>query len=81
MLLRKWIIGGKRGGMSGTCMKDTGTKPKGGRIQGRRWGWLGWEGVVGGEMETTILEQQLKKKKTSSQLYIIPNGCIVCTMA
>ena len=33
--------------MSGTCIKDTWTKPKGGRIEGGRWGWVGWEGVVG----------------------------------
>ena len=33
------------GGFSGTCMKDTWTKPKGGRIKGGKWGWLG-----GGEL-------------------------------
>ena len=31
-------------------------KTKGGRIKGGKWGWLGW----GGEMETTVLEQQYK---------------------
>ena len=39
-----------------TAMKDTGTKPKGGRIKGGWWGLLGW-----GEwwkMETIILEHQ-----------------------
>ena len=34
-------------------------KAKGGRIEGRRWGWVG----CGGEIETTVLEQHLKKKK------------------
>ena len=49
--------------MSGTCIKDTWTKPKGGRIEGERWGWLRLGGAVsgGGEMETTVLEQQFKK--------------------
>ena len=28
-------------GLSGTCIKDTWTKPKGARIKGGRWGWLG----------------------------------------
>ena len=32
-------------------------KTKGGRIEGGKWGWLGW-GRVMGEMETTVLEQQ-----------------------
>ena len=36
-----------REGFSGTCIKDTWTKPKGGRIKGGRWVWLGLEGVVG----------------------------------
>ena len=32
-------------------------KAKGrGRIEGGKWGWLEWGGV-GGEMETTVLEQ------------------------
>ena len=30
------------GGFTGTSIKDTWTKPKGGRIEGGRWGWLGW---------------------------------------
>ena len=38
----KGIIGGKGEGFSGTSIKDTWTKPKGGRIKGRKWGWLGW---------------------------------------
>ena len=46
-------------GVSGTCMKDTWTKPKGGRIKDGKWRWLGW-GRVMGEIETTVLEQQLK---------------------
>ena len=41
--------GGKKGeGFSGTSIKDTWTKAKGGRIEGGRWGWLGW-GVWWGE--------------------------------
>ena len=47
------LIGKKGGGFSGTCIKDTWTKPKRGRIKGGKWGWLGW-----GKMKTTVLEQQ-----------------------
>ena len=38
------VMAGKRGErFTETSIKDTWTKPKGGRIKGRRWGWLGWE--------------------------------------
>ena len=42
-------MGGMGKGCQGTCIKDTWTKPKGDRIEGGRWGWLGLglEGVVG----------------------------------
>ena len=33
--------GGKGEEFSETCIKDTWTKPKGGRIKGGKWGWLG----------------------------------------
>ena len=37
-------IAGKKGtGHQGTCVKDSWTKPKRGRIEGARWGWLGRE--------------------------------------
>ena len=29
-------------GFSGTSVKDTWTKPKGGRMKGGKWRWLGW---------------------------------------
>ena len=36
--------GKKRGkGCQGTCVKEPWTKPKGGRIDDGRWGWLGWD--------------------------------------
>ena len=39
---------GKKGKVhQGTCMKDTWTKPKGGRIEGGRWDWKGQEAKVG----------------------------------
>ena len=42
---------------SGTCIKDTWTKPKGvGSRVGSGYGWSG--GSSGGEMQTIILEQQ-----------------------
>ena len=34
-----------------------------GRIEGGRWGWVGRGGVEGAIVETTVLEQQLKKEK------------------
>ena len=33
--------GGKGKGHQGTCIKDPWTKPKGNKIEGGRWGWLG----------------------------------------
>ena len=42
------MVGEKREGLSGTCTKDTRTKPKGSRIEGGKWGWLGWGRGVGG---------------------------------
>ena len=35
-------------GFSGTCIKDTWTKPKGGSIKGGKCGWLGLGGSGGG---------------------------------
>ena len=29
-------------GHQGTCIKDSWTKPKGGRIEGGTWGWVEW---------------------------------------
>ena len=34
--------GGGKEGSSRNCMKDPWTKPKGGRIDSGRWGWVGW---------------------------------------
>ena len=52
-------MGEKAEGLSGTCIKDTWTKPKGGGIGLRMGSWDGWGGGIGGgEMETTVLEQQ-----------------------
>ena len=36
------MIGEKGEGFSGTTIKDTWTKPRGGVSKGGRWGWLGW---------------------------------------
>ena len=33
-------------------------KAKGGRVEGGRWGWVGWGGRGGIKMETTVPEQQ-----------------------
>ena len=51
-------MGGKEEGFSGTCMKDTWTKPKGSRIKGGKWGWLGWGAVVGRKWRQPVPEQQ-----------------------
>ena len=40
---------GKR--FSGTCTKDTWTKPKAGRIKGGKWGWLRWGDWWGGNAD------------------------------
>ena len=40
--------GGERGkGCQGTCIKDTWTKPKGGRMERGRWGWVGLGELMG----------------------------------
>ena len=51
-------MGKKGNGCQGTYIKDTWTKPKGSRIEVGRWGWVGQREMLGGEMETTVLEQQ-----------------------
>ena len=40
-------------------------------MEGGRQGWLGWRRMVRGNMETTVLEQQLKKER---DLYILLVG-------
>ena len=48
---------GKGVGLSATCIKDTWTKPKAGRIKGGKWGWLVL-GVVGGEWRQLYLNNK-----------------------
>ena len=58
------------GGHQGTYIKDTWTKPKGGRIEGGRWGMGGVGGVVGRKWRQLYLnnnKKSLKKKKTNKQ--------------
>ena len=38
-------------------------KAKGGMFEGGRYGWVGWGVVLGLKTETTVLEQQFKKKE------------------
>ena len=53
--------GGKKGeGFSGTTIKDTWTKPEWGRIKGGKWGWLGWEGLVGRKWRQLYLNNNKK---------------------
>ena len=60
-------MGGDNGGegekgCQGTCIKDTWTKPKGVRIEGGRWGWLGQE-VVRGKWRQLYLNNNKKNVK------------------
>ena len=54
--------GKREKGCQGTCIKDTWTKVKAGRMEGRRWGWQVWVWSGRGKMETTALGQQFKKR-------------------
>ena len=57
-------MGGKGEGFSEMCTKDTWTKPKGGRTNGEKWGWLGSGGVVGGKCRQLYLNNnKITKKK------------------
>ena len=58
--------------MSGTCIKDTWTKPKQGRIKGGKWGWLQWWEVVGAKWRQLYLNNNKKnvKKKTLIQKHV-----------
>ena len=57
--------GGKQGkqgkGNQGTCIKDTWTKPKGVRIKGGRWRWVGQKLVVGGGCRQLYLNNNKNK--------------------
>ena len=56
-------MGAKGEGFSGTSIKDTWTKPKRGRIEGGRWGWLGSGGSGGGIWRQLYLNNNKKKLK------------------
>ena len=49
-------------GLSGTCIKEPWTKPKGGRIKSGKWGWLGWGRVVG-ERQLYLNDKKVLKKE------------------
>ena len=55
--------GGKREGFSGTSMKDTWTKTRGGGIRDGRWGCLGWGGLVGEKWRQLYLNNNKKPVK------------------
>ena len=71
----------------GTCIKDSWTKPKGGRIESGRWGWLGWWGMVGENGDnctwTTVIKEKkhLKKIKEHNITTSIPETTIPCNGA
>ena len=47
-------------------------------MEGGRQGWLGWRRMVRGNMETTVLEQQLKKER---DLYYTFGGTVFVVSA
>ena len=56
--------GKKEKGCQGTCVNDPWTKPKGGRTEGGRRGWVGGaEESGGGKMKATVFKQHLKNDK------------------
>ena len=62
------VVGGNGEGFSGTCVKDTWTKPKLGRIKVGKWEWLGWGRSGGGEWRQLYLNNNkkiIKKEKES----------------
>ena len=61
--------GGKKGkDCQGTCIKDPWTKPKVGRIEGGRWGWVGQGKVEAGKWRQLYLNNNLPKKKKKKLL-------------
>ena len=52
---------GKR--CQGVCIKDTWTKPKWGRIEGGRRGYVGWGGVIGGKWRQLYLNNKNSESK------------------
>ena len=58
-------MGGKGEGFLVTRIKDTWTKPKGGRIRGGRWGWLGLGEVVRGKWRQLYLNNNKNNVKKS----------------
>ena len=54
-------------GWKGACLKDTWTKPKGGRIEDGRRGWVQQRGVVGGKWRQLYLNNNKKEKKGFKQ--------------
>ena len=59
-------------GSSRNMYKGHMDRAKAGRINGGRWGWVG-QGRGWGEMETTILVQQLKNKATRKKRNLMPS--------
>ena len=50
-------------GHQGTSIKDPWTKPNGGRIEGGRWGCLGWGVVVGRKWRQLYLNNNKKRER------------------
>ena len=56
-MIKNTVLGGRS--VKEHVSMTHGQSQRGGRIEGRRWGWLGsGEDSGGEEMETTVLEQQ-----------------------
>ena len=72
-------MGDKRGRVFRNMIKDTWTKPKGIRISGGKWGWLGLGEWWGGKWRQLYLNnnflkvlKKLKKKTPEYSLAILP---------
>ena len=61
---------GKKRGEShqGTSIKDPWAKPNEGRIEGGRWEWLRWQGVVGGKWKELYLKNNKKKRENKKKV-------------
>ena len=49
------------------CIKDTWTEPKGSRIEGGGWRWLGLGSVRAGKWRQLYLSNNKKRKKTTKE--------------
>ena len=59
----------RRKALPGTCIKDPWTKPKRGRIESGRWGWVGWGKVVVGKWRQLYLNNNNRRYLERREIY------------